>query len=527
MSQRNIPVLIVGGALTGLSAAVFLAWHGVPCVLVERHPDLLIHPRLRGVNPRTMELLRQVGLESAVKKAGFTSRDWSPVIARTLADEEYVRPDEPDTGFDPDASPCSYEAIDQDRLEILLRARAEELGADIRFSTELSDLSQDADGVTAVITDLRDGTAETIRAGHLVAADGAAGGIRERLGVPVDGPGVLAHVVTVMADADLTPALRGRPVSIAYLNHPRPGTVLMAHDEAGKRWIFGVGYSPDDESPADYPPERCAALLREAAGTPDAEVTIRPQIPGTETKVLGFTLGARLARDYRVGRILIAGDAAHIVPPTGGLGGNTCVQDAHNLAWKLAAVLGGQAGPALLDTYDAERRPVGALTLTQAQAHAGGRMGLGDGRPAELVETDAIVFGYGYRSAAVAGGGAGRPLLPRELGGRPGHRAPHVPVRVAGRPMSTLDLYGRRWVLLSGPAGDWPRAAEEAGRELDLPIDVHRFGEDLDGDDLEARHGIGPEGALLVRPDGFVAWRCEDAGPRADVAGVLRRLLCR
>jgi putative polyketide hydroxylase len=523
MAQQRTPVLIVGGALTGLSTAVFLAWHGVPCVLVERHPDLLIHPRLRGINQRTMELFRQVGMESAIKDACFATGEgyeWVPVMADTLADEEYTRPDEPDAGLVEDLSPSPYGPIDQDRLEILLRARAEELGAEIRFATELTGFTQDETGVTATVADRHDGMERTIRADYLVAADGVASPVRERLGVPCDGPGVLFHTLSVLAEADLTPALHGRPVSIAYLQRPRPGTTLLAHDDAGKRWVFGIGYSPEHESPADYSDRRCAELIREAAGLPDAEVTIRPQIPGTDVKVLGFSIGAQVAREYRVGRVFIAGDAAHIVPPTGALGGNTCVQDAHNLAWKLAAVISGVAGPGLLDTYHSERHPVGVFILGQAQAMAGGRMGTPADEGAQLADIGAVVFGYRYRSSAVAGADGSTPLLPCELNGRPGTRAPHVTVTAGDRRISTLDLYGRRSVLLAGSGGAWAKAAEN----LDVPIDVYRFGTDVTGQgDLDARHGIGPDGALLVRPDGFVAWRSE--GPAADPADVLGTVL--
>jgi putative polyketide hydroxylase len=174
MSQQRTPVLIVGGALTGLSTAVFLAWHGVPCVLVERHPDLLIHPRLRGINQRTMELFRQVGMESAIKDACFVrgeGYEWVPVIANTLADEEYTRPDEPAEGLAEDLSPSPYGPIDQDRLEILLRERAEELGVEIRFATELTGFTQDETGVTATVVDRHDGMERTIRADYLAHDD--------------------------------------------------------------------------------------------------------------------------------------------------------------------------------------------------------------------------------------------------------------------------------------------------------------------------------------------------------------------
>lgn len=526
MNQERTSVLIVGGALTGLSTALFLAWHGVPCVVVERHPDLLIHPRLRGVNPRTMEVFRQAGLEPAIKEVAYAGEDfaWVPVIAGSLADEEYTRPDEPAHELPAGISPSPFGPIDQDRLEILLRERAEKLGAGIRFGTELAGFTQDEDGVTATLR--QDGAERTIRADYLVAADGATSPIRERLGVACDGPGVLFHTISVLAEADLSPALRGRRVSIAYLSRPRPGTVLMAHDDAGERWILAAGYDPAAESPAGFTDERCAALFRDATGLPAVDVTFRPQIPGTDVKVLDFAIGARVARAYRAGRVFLAGDAAHIVPPTGGLGGNTGVQDAHNLAWKLAAVLSGTAGPGLLDTYHAERHPVGLFTMGQALGMMGRRTYGQAGEEAELLPPAATMFGYRYDSAAVVGAGGSRPLLPGELDGRPGSRAPHLPVRAGGRDISTLDLYGRRFVLLAGADAAWADAA----RATDVPLDVHRLGADVTGAaDPHAAHGIGRDGALLVRPDGFVAWRAAGpaADPAAELAAVLRQVLCR
>src|ERR671929_1272536 len=221
MHDERIPVLIAGGGLVGLSTAVFLAWHDVPCQLVERHPDLLIHPRARGFTPRTVELYRQVGLESDIRAAGFASGEqfeWVAVRAETLSSEEYMAAEEQgDGGGFGNASPCPFAPIDQDKLEILLRDKAKELGADVRFSAEMTSFEQDDDGVTAVLKDRRSGAERTVRADYLIAADGYASPVRQRLGIGTDGPGLFFHTITSMIEADLRPALRGRQVSIAYL----------------------------------------------------------------------------------------------------------------------------------------------------------------------------------------------------------------------------------------------------------------------------------------------------------------------
>lgn len=537
MYDERTSVLIVGGGLVGLSTAVFLAWHDVSCLLVERHPDLLIHPRARGFTPRTVELYRQIGLESAIRASSFACDEefeWIAVRAETLASKVYTSAEEQgDSAEFGNISPSLFAPIEQDKLEILLRSRAEELGADVRFSTELMSFEQDDAGVSAVLEDQRSGAKRTVRADYLVAADGNTSPVRQRLGVSTDGPGIFFHTITAMIEADLSPALCDRHLSIAYLQQPRPGTVLMAHDDIGRRWVFGTGYMPrQGESIDDYTDERCIQLVRAAAGLPDVEVTIHPQIPGTNLKVLGFPIGAQIAQQYCIGRVLLVGDAAHIVPPTGGLGANTGIQDAHNLAWKLAAILRGLAGPALLDTYHAERHPVGLLTMQQALARWQSRIGTGGAAKGEpLMDYAAVAFGYRYRSSAVLGApkDAAPALLPEELAAQPGTRAPHVTVALNGWEISTLDLYGRSFVLLTGADGAaWVSAAKHVARRLGVPLDTYRFGVELTGTEGATRHGIGTDGALLVRPDGFVAWRTEAAmeNSERELEQVLSHLLC-
>jgi putative polyketide hydroxylase len=520
-AEERTPVLVVGGALTGLSSAVFLGVHGVRALLVERHPDLLIHPRLRGLTPRAVEAFRPVGLEPAIRDASFATGEgytWVPVRADTLAGEHTLA-EESDEGEEAgDASPAWFAPIDQDKLEVLLRGKATELGADVRFATQLISFQQDGDEVTAVLRDRRDGAERTVRAGYLIAADGANSSIRERLGIGTDGPGVLFNTVTTMIEADLRPALGGRRVSIAYLQQPRPFTILMTHDDVGRRWVFATGYAPEHgESIDDFTDARVVGMVRAAAGLPDVAVRLRPQIPGADLKALGFAVGARVAQRYRDRRVFLVGDAAKIVPPTGGLGGSTGILDAHNLAWKLAAVLGGLAGPALLDTYHAERHPVGLFTMEQALARFGARMAPGDGGPGPVpLDYQAIAFGYQYRSQAVLGApdDGAPPLLPDQLTGQPGTRAPHLVVTVAdgGRQCSTIDLYGRGFVLLAGAEGAaWVKAADASWASLGVPLDAYRFGVELRAPQTAAD---GAGAAVLVRESRA------DVPPTTDLAGV-------
>src|SRR5829696_10318398 len=534
--DRTTSVLIVGGGLAGLSTALILSWHGVQPLLIERHPELLIHPRARGFSQRTVELFRQVGLEPAIRAAGFAGGDdfrWVSLRAKKLA-SEHVPVEEADEGEEMcTLSPAPFAPIDQDKLEVILRGKAEELGADIRFSAELVAFDQDDTGLTAILKDCRTGSESTVRADYLVAADGWDSSVRERLGIGLDGPGPFFHVVTALVDADVRPALRGRRVNIAYLQHPRPGTILMAHDEAGQRWVFGTGFSPQyGESLADFPEERVIELVREAAGLPDVAVSLRSQIPGTDLKMLGFAIGAQVAQKYREGRVFLIGDAAHIVPPTGGLGANTGIQDAHNLAWKLAAVIKGEAGPTLLDTYHDERRPVGLLTMEQALARWGSRVGEGAGEETvPLMDYAAVAFGYRYQSAAVLGAPVDpRPALPiSELAGQPGTRAPHIWLTRDGQRLSTIDLFGHDYILLTGPEGGaWVEAARSVTGTRTV---AHRIDGDGDFADSEGRwseaYGVTAGGAVLVRPDGFIAWRSADVSddPTRELAAALSELL--
>ena len=235
--------------------------------------------------------------------------------------------------------------------------------------------------------------------------------------------------------------------------------------------------------------------------------------------------------------MFLAGDAAHVVPPNGGYGGNTGVQDAHNLAWKLALTLAGVAGPGLLDTYDAERRPVGELTVEQAFTRYVTRVApyLGTENTQPIVDDFSMEIGYRYDSPAVVLEPGSPPLHehPRESAGRPGARAPHVFLERDGARLSTLDLFGRNFVLLAGPEGEaWRAAAPAAAKELGVALDVYLVGDDglADaGGSFPGAFGISPSGAVLVRPDGFVGWRAVTAAdaPEDDLRQALQALLCR
>jgi len=523
--MASCDVLVVGGGLAGLTSAVFLASSGVRVTLVEEHLGTLIHPRARTINPRTAEVLRQAGLEREIAEASSYVRELPSVRrlrAHTLAaPEDHVIEERPpvDAAGGYQVSPSRWAMIDQDRLEGLLLRRARELGAEVRFGTRLETFTQDAAGVRARLTG-PGGPAE-LDAAYLVGADGYGSRVRELCDVAACGPGRLGRQVSMVFEADLSGVLRGRHdpengryLGVAHLEQPRPGTVLSPYGQA--RWVLYTPYDPERDGPiSGFGAGRCTEIIRAAAGSAEVTATIVPQL-ADGTRVLSYETAAYVADRFRVGRVFLAGDAAHAMPPAGAFGAGTGIQDAHNLAWRLAFVLRGDAGEGLLEGYESERRPVAWFTLGQALRQMRQFNASAPRFPEEgpVVEYDAVVFGYRYDA-----GTDGPPAYPpRELRGQVGTRAPHVAVGSG----STLDWYGRELVLVSAqssgtePSADWTEVARTRLRVRSL-ADA--------GPDAAAAHGLPPGGALLVRPDGFVWWHCAQSAE--PLANALRRVLDR
>ncbi|QWF83426.1 FAD-dependent oxidoreductase [Amycolatopsis sp. CA-230715] len=516
-------VLVVGGGTTGLSAALFLARQGIDVLLVERHPSTAIMPQARAFNPRTIELYRPLGLEAKIRERTSILAELPEMIgAETLAGEERFRVDvldqvRPSAGL----SPTDWALIDQDELERVLRESAEDNGVDVRFATELVSLDQTADGVRAVVRDLGSGDEYGIRADYLIAADGHRAGIRHRLGIEVDQIGPTRYSAHFLFEADLTVPLRGRRFLLAYLDRPTTGTVLVPMQDFG-RWMLASPYDPEGrDSPEDFTEQRCVEMARAAIGDPDLELALVPPVPGWPDKVSHTKNGAWIARRYRAGRVFFAGDAAHVFPPAGSYGASTGIADAHNLAWKLAAVLDGRAGEALLDTYEPERRPVAETTLRTAIQLLTSRQ-RGDGAESEEIDDLTMIFGYRYGSGAVLTEPStpDSPVEdPRRPSGRPGLRAPHVWLDRAGEHLSTVDLFDGAFTLLAGQDGaEWRAAAEKAAAAIGVDLRVHHVGAEL-GDPENCftdAYGITGTGATLVRPDGFVAWRAKVQPPEPE-----------
>ncbi len=334
-----------------------------------------------------------------------------------------------------------------------------------------------------------------------------------------NGFGHLSRSATIYFRADCAALLEGANQGVIYVaNEQLRG--FFRFERSGTSGFLAVNTLGDPRAPgaldvtAGLDAERAAALVRAAIGVADIEVSIDDVAPWEAT--------ADLADRYRAGRVLLAGDAVHPLPPNGGFGGNTGVQDAHNLAWKLALVLRGAAGEELVDTYEAERRPVGRLTVEQAYTRYMRRVTpelAGDDLP-DLVDDLSMEIGHLY------GGGEERFCDPRASAGRTGSRAPHVPLRHDGADVSSLDLFGHgRFVLLAGRDGaGWAAAAQDVAEALGVPLATHVLGRDADPSGrFPGAYGVLDDGASLVRPDGFVAWRSSDAPP---LEAALRAAVC-
>lgn len=535
--EETASVLIVGGSLVGLCTGLFLGKHGIPSLIVERHPGTSIHPRVASLTARTLEILRWAGAEASIREIEPEFSHNSRVsLAESLTGEEFDNLMEDFSAYFTDASPVEGSLIAQDVLETVLPTLASQAGADLCYRTELVNFAQDEDGVTATLRDLASGTDRRVRTKFLVAADGGRSGIRDQLGIGVHGTGTIGHFVSILFEATgLLDLFRKRDTVLCFLANDvigvaagftaYPGSSVRPH-----RFRLDVSYDPEKETLADYPDERCISLVRAAIGIDDYPVDTKAK--------LTWEMVARIADRFEDGRVFLVGDAARAQPPSGALGGNTGIAEAHNLAWKLAAILKGHAGAGLLATYDPERRPVADYTVDQVQALMDQRET--EGSAGITVDTLMINMGYRYGEGAAVCAEDGADLLPaaqdpHQWTGEPGTRAPHIVLGQDGQTISSLDLLGSGFVLLTGSAGqDWLAATEHVSQTLSVPLRGYQIGgaagdvTDSDGRFHDA-YGIAANGAVLVRPDGFIGWRSRSGAGDAqeELTGALTTLLFR
>jgi 2-polyprenyl-6-methoxyphenol hydroxylase-like FAD-dependent oxidoreductase len=533
----DIPVLISGGGPVGLTASLLLSQHGVRSLLVERHPGTALTPKARGINARTMEMFRQCGIEAAVRAAGLAEGGTGLIVwTETLAGREIERrvPGRA-TAKAMAMTPVKNCLCAQDDLEPVIRRFAEAAGpGELRFDTEMTSFTQTADSVTGTLTDRTTGKESKFRARYLIAAEGAQSRVRRALGVVMEGTEKVYDSVNILFHADLTQWVRDRPAALYFVELDELRATFLTINGTD-RWGFLI-HSPSKYGwkPESFTPEFCIDLIRKGIGVSDIPVTVLGVNP--------WQASAIVADRYRVGHVFLAGDAAHEMPPTGGFGLNTGVQDVHNLAWKIAAVLRGRADESLLDSYHDERQPLGTLITRNSLANAMS-MGRTENKAGvlprrEFLNEQGLIFGASYESTAVVPDGT--PPAPLEdpvtqyvPSARPGSRAQHVWLMRGNEEISSIDLFGPQFVLMAGADGDaWRRAAQAMAISWP-PLAAYVIGKDTevsnrDGN-LHTAYGIEPDGAVLVRPDGYVAWRSRSSvsNPEQALREVFDRILGR
>jgi putative polyketide hydroxylase len=457
MKVHEASVLIVGGGPAGLTAAITLANHGIDFVLAERRAHPSSDPRANGISTWSMELFRSWGLEPEIRSRAADANvvGW---ICETLSskDGELMPTGFPTSEQAAAISPSAPAVIGQDELEPVLRDHLSSLGSgEVRFGTELTEFVPRRDGVRATLRDTIGGEARTIDAAYVIGADGAYSSVRRDLGLQMHGPGRVADGISALFHAPLWDVLDERRFAIYPIINRRTGGVFVTVSRRD-RWVYGVSGAPDELDANEFDEAEMARRIRIASGLPHLE-------PRFE-RINSFSYVAEVAERFHEGAVLLAGDAAHRVSPRGATGMNAAIRDGFDLGWKLAWVLNGAAGPGLLDTYDAERRPV--------------------------VEHNAL------RSADPQG--SVRDVADEihvDLGGR----IPHLWLREGEKRISTLDLLGPELTLFTGPHGPADQLTPDP-LYARARITARRLPE------VAARaFGIGPRGSLLVRPDGVPA----------------------
>lgn len=518
----EVPVLVVGAGPAGLMASILLSRQGIASLTVERHPGTTILPRAIATNTRSMEILRSLGLEQQVVAESFHAQPRS-ALSRTLIDPDPQLFPPLATSEHGDVSPSDFTFCSQLELEPILRREAcTHPMATLRFNTELVEFEQSSDGVRACVEDRVTRSRTWVHCSYVIAADGARSTVRQRLGVELQGPGQIGHNVNIHFHAPLAQHLPHPPIFLHLVeNEHVQGAFFPTNGDS--RWMLVVGYRPELGETADsFTVERGIELVRQGTGVADLDVDVFAVSP--------WTAQADLASRFRDGRVFLAGDAAHRMTPAGGLGLNTALQDVHNLAWKLAGVIQGWAGDELLDTYDAERRPVALANVERSAAlMAKGVVRLGEPGSAVAGARSALDFdlGFEYASSAVVTDGVAKPDGSGDYvpAARPGCRLPHAWVASGRDRESTLDLVGPAFTLLVD-ADDATWRAAACGITAGVPVQVRPLS--LDGGRFWGEPmDVSRDGAVLVRPDGHVAWRVATLppNPRAALEDTLRRVV--
>ncbi|KAJ5133139.1 uncharacterized protein N7443_005229 [Penicillium atrosanguineum] len=512
------PVIVVGASLVGLSAALCLASHEVQTIVLEKHSGISKHPRAIGFTARTMEIYHSLGIENedpapedfklerahveSITGKWFDSSSWSDT-------ERNLKPEAPKEHLQKENTPKKEysavrgSAIPQDKLEPILESLALERGADIRRQQKVIHVEQDQDGVT--VTTESHGRQQTIRGSYLIAADGNRSTIRELLQIPRHGRGFMQNLHSILFRAPLAQWTKG----YVQFDIDQPDLKAFLASYSDGRWALMSKDGIERGEPA------LRAAIYEAVGRSDFPIEI--------ITTGQWELTALVAETFRSGRVFLAGDAAHTLPPNrGGYGANTGIHDVHNLAWKLAAVLSGVSSSDLLDTYDAERRPVALLRHDQIFVRADYKVHLDTATPVgEKIDDDAMEFGQLYLSKGIDGadGSLPRAMKPDEWHGQPGTHLPHLWTFRKEERVPILDVVGQdNWTLIS-EINEWSDIASRVNEKSPLPLISIHIGRDVQLsqlDEFQIAFGVTKTGATLIRPDGYIAWKANELPANAD-----------
>jgi putative polyketide hydroxylase len=527
MNSNNIKtrVVIVGGGITGIAAALFLAQQGVEFILLEKHTGTSIYPRARTIDIRTMEVFRSLGLGEMLREGGKDlAPAWGIIRGNTLLEALQDVTADISKKLTPAQliaaqqemqelaakSPETLCRCTQDISEAIMCRTAINKGSDLRFHHQVLSFKQHEHGVAVLVKDRKTEEEYHISADYLIAADGANSPVRTQLKVTTSGNISGKDLLNIYFEADLSDVVRGQEFSQFLIEQADVTGFLLTINNKDK-WAFHLRYHPElGETLADYPAERIISILHRILGIPDLNIVL--------LKVLPWQLTVRIADDMRIGRIFLAGDAAHTMTPYAGKGANAGIQDVQNLAWKLAAVLNHKAGDALLDTYDMERQPVGAYYATVSGELARENGLINDSLMITKGKDLLGVPNYGYRSSAVL----------RESGqsftyftGEPGTRMPHLWLDTT-HSISTIDWIKGDFTLIADNEDQWEFEVEEVEKQLGLPVKLITIDQSVYSV-WKKLTGTGNEEALLVRPDDFVAARLRPGSLLATLRSVLSR----